>query len=134
MAAKNCEKTTCGKISRFTLVVKNSAKIALSHTISEMHAFCIFCRKFKMAAKNGRKQFLEKKSPVYSADTLEVKHFVKITISHRFQDKCIFAFYAEIQDGRQKWQENNFWEKLPDDCRYPGSQKFHQNHSILHCF
>ena len=23
----------------------------------------------------------------------------------------VFAFYAEIQDGRQKWRENNFWEK-----------------------
>ena len=24
-----------------------------------------------------------------------------------------FAFYTEIQDGRQKWRENDFWEKLP---------------------
>ena len=22
------------------------------------------------------------------------------------QDKCVFAFYAEIQDGRQKWQQS----------------------------
>ena len=35
------------------------------------------------------------------------------SISHHFQDKCIFAFYAEIQDGHQKWQESDFWEKLP---------------------
>ena len=28
-----------------------------------------------------------------------------------FQDKCVFALYAEIQNGRQKWRENNFWEK-----------------------
>ena len=30
------------------------------------------------------------------------------SILHRFRDKCDFAFYAEIQDGRQKWWENDF--------------------------
>ena len=35
------------------------------------------------------------------------------SISHCFQDKCAFAFYAEIQDGRQKRQENDFCKKLP---------------------
>ena len=30
-----------------------------------------------------------------------------------------FAFYTEIQDGRQKWRENNFCEKLPVDCADP---------------
>ena len=33
----------------------------------------------------------------------------------RFQDKCVFAFKAQIQDGRQKWRENDFWEKSPVD-------------------
>ena len=37
------------------------------------------------------------------------------SISHPFQDKYGFAFYAEIQDGRQKWRENNFWEKSPHE-------------------
>ena len=37
------------------------------------------------------------------------------SISLRFRDKCVFAFKAEIQDGRQKWRENDFWEKLPVD-------------------
>ena len=26
-----------------------------------------------------------------------------------------FAFYAEIQNGHQKWQEKDFWENLPVD-------------------
>ena len=26
-----------------------------------------------------------------------------------------FAFYAEIQNGHQKWQENDFWEKSSVD-------------------
>ena len=30
-----------------------------------------------------------------------------------FQDKCFFAFNIEIQDGRQMWQENDFWETSP---------------------
>ena len=51
-----------------------------------------------------------KMSPVHSADTLQVQNF-----SHRFQDKCAFAIYAEIQDGCQKWQESNFCEKSPVD-------------------
>ena len=29
------------------------------------------------------------------------------------QDKCVFAFYAEIQDGHQKWQQSNFCEMSP---------------------
>ena len=36
---------------------------------------------------------------------------------------CVFAFYAEFQDGHQKWQENNFWQKVPDDCIHPVGQK-----------
>ena len=31
------------------------------------------------------------------------------------QDKCVFAFYTDIQDGRQKWQQSDFCEKPPVD-------------------
>ena len=42
-----------------------------------------------------------------------------------FVDECVFCvFYAESQDGRQKWRENDFWRKWPVDCRYPAGQKF----------
>ena len=44
---------------------------------------------------------------------LRAKIFVKIALSRTvFRDKCIFAFYVEIQNGHQKWRENNFWPKL----------------------
>ena len=33
----------------------------------------------------------------------------------RSQDKCVFAFYAEIQDGHQKWRESDLCEKPPVD-------------------
>ena len=65
--------------------------------------------------------------PVDSADTRRVKN------SHYLRDKCVFAFYAEIQDVQPKWQENYFWGKSPVDSRYPPDQNFCQNHSILHC-
>ena len=42
---------------------------------------------------------------------MRVKNFVKIDLSHRFQDKCAFVFYVKIQDGRQKWLESDFCEK-----------------------
>ena len=29
------------------------------------------------------------------------------------QDKCVFAFYTKIQDGRQKWQQSDFCEMSP---------------------
>ena len=32
-----------------------------------------------------------------------------------FRDKCIFTSCAEIQDGRQKWRENDFCENFPVD-------------------
>ena len=28
----------------------------------------------------------------------------------------VFVFCVEIQDGHQKWQEKDMWEKLADDC------------------
>ena len=54
---------------------------------------------------------------------------------HRFRDKCVFAFYAEIQDGHQKWQQNDFWEKSPvDSATLPGGKKFRPNRCISHRF
>ena len=32
-----------------------------------------------------------------------------------FRDQHSFAFYAEIQDGHQRWRENDFWKKSPVD-------------------
>ena len=55
-------------------------------------------------AKNGGKTFLAKSARYLCI--AGTKNFVEI--SHRFHDKCIFEFYAEIQDGRQKWEENDF--------------------------
>ena len=39
-----------------------------------------------------------------------------LSILHHFRDKCIFAFYVEIQDDRQIWRETIFLEKWPVDA------------------
>ena len=40
------------------------------------------------------------------------------SISLCFRDKHVLAFYTQIQDGRQKWQENVFGEKSPVHSPY----------------
>ena len=47
------------------------------------------------------KQFLEN-PPFHYANTLGVNISANCSILQHFRDKCIFAFYVEIQDGHQK--------------------------------
>ena len=70
--------------------------------------FLQIMQKFKMAAKKN--DFWEN-SPVECADVGQ-KFCRDHSVSHRYRDKCVFAFKAEIQDGRQKW-EKVFEEKSP---------------------
>ena len=66
MAAKSggklifCEKSPVD--SAYTEWVKNFVEIALSHFVSEVNVFLCFMQKFKMAAKSGRKRFLQEVS------------------------------------------------------------------------
>ena len=54
------------------------------------------------------------------------------SISLRYVDKQIFAFNGEIQDGRQKWRENDFCEKSPADFADTlWVKNFRRNRSIL---
>ena len=53
------------------------------------------------------------------------------SIALRLGDKLVFAFYAEIQDGHQKWRKTVVLQKVASRlCRYPADQKFCQNRSI----
>ena len=74
-----------------------------------------------MAAKNSGKTIFVK-SPDESEDTLEGQNFFQnFSISHRFRDKYVLAFYTEIQDGGKKWWEKQFLEKVASSLsRYPG--------------
>ena len=108
MDVKNGRKTNFGKkntsrICRYP-AGQNFVVYAVSHTVYEINAFLRFTQKFKMADQKWRENYVWGKSPVDSAYTLWVKNFVEIILSSTVIE--INAFYAEIQDGRQKWQEN----------------------------
>ena len=51
--------------------------------------------------------------PVDSEHTLRVKNFIKIALARSVSE--INVFYAEIQDGCQKWWENLFGKNLQVD-------------------
>ena len=53
-------------------------------------------------------------------DFVEINIFLCFSICAKMQgfiDQCVFFFFffffTEIQDGHQKWQENDFWGNLP---------------------
>ena len=108
-----------------TLSVQHFVEITLSRIVSEINALLRFTQKFKMAAKIGGKAIsansFQKTLWMYSAGQ---KFHQNLSILHRFRDKCAFVFYAEIQDGRQKWRESDFSEKSPIHSGHPGGQKF----------
>ena len=78
------------------------------------------------------KRFLGKLTSTLSSYPVGQKFHLNRSISHRYRDKCVFVFYAEIQDRRQKWQENNFWLKSPVDSADTLRAKNCRNCSISH--
>ena len=69
-----------------------------------------------MATKSGGKTFfLQNNASRLCRYPVGQKICRNRSISLRFRDKHVFAFYAEIQDGHQKWRENIFREKSPVD-------------------
>ena len=68
-----------------------------------------------MAAKTGRKTIFANSHQYTLQIPCESKISSKSLISLRFRDKLIFAFNTEIQDGHQKWRENDFCKKSPVD-------------------
>ena len=87
--------------------------MALSRTVSKINEFLHFTQKFKMVTKNGRKTIFGKSRQLTLLIPWRSKIRQNHSISHRFPDKCVLA---EIQDGRQKWQDIDFWERSPVDC------------------
>ena len=60
-------------------------------------------------------------------DTLRIKTFCRNrSILHHCQDKCVFTFYTEVQDGPQKR------EKLASRLQIPCGSKISCKVSILH--
>ena len=104
-------------------------------TVPEINAFLHFTQKFKMAAINGGKAILCNVATTLCRYPVGQNFHRNRSISHRFQDKCIFVFYAKIQDGCQKWRKSNFLGKVTSRlCMYSAGKKFRQNRSISHHF
>ena len=61
------------------------------------------------------KQFLRKVASRLCIYPVGEKFPRNCSISLCFRDKHGFVFNAEIQDGHQKWRENDFCKKLPVD-------------------
>ena len=78
-------------------------EIALSRTVSEINMF------YTAETQDGCQKWQEidfwEKSPVDSADSLQVKNFDEINLSHTVFE--INVFYTENQDGHQKWPETD---------------------------
>ena len=77
--------------------------------------FLCFTQKFKMAPKMAGKQFLGSLASRLCRYPVGQNFHRNCFISLCFRDKCVFTFYAEILDGRQKWRENDFWGKMTVD-------------------
>ena len=97
------------------LHVKNFIEITPSHSVSDINRFLRLTQKFNMASKSGRKTIFRKIASRLCRYPAGQKFRRNHSISLSFQDKWVFVFNPEIQDGCQKWQENDFWEKSAVD-------------------
>ena len=68
-----------------------------------------------MVAKSSGKVIFTKDPSILFIYPVGQKFRRNRSILHHFRDKYTFAFYAEIQDGRQKWWESDFSLKSPVD-------------------
>ena len=81
---------------------------SISHGFQDtgVFVFCNFC--FAIFAKSGGKTVFGKvASRLWTYPVGQIFRRNR-SISLRFRDKRVFAFYTEIQDGHQKWRENDF--------------------------
>ena len=76
-------------------------------------SLCCILRRWPL--KVAGKLFLRKVTSRLFKYPLGQKFGQNHSISFRFREKRVFAFKAEIQDGRQKWREKDFWEKSQVD-------------------
>ena len=70
--------------------------------------FLCVCVFYAEIQKVAGKQFLQKVASKLCRYPAGQKFCRNRSISLHFRDKHVFAFYTEIQDGRQKWPKNDF--------------------------
>ena len=73
--------------------------------------------------------------PVDSADTLRIKNFIEIALSHSVSEINLFLHLTQKFKMATKSHRKQFLRKVANTlCRYLADQKFHRNHSISLCF
>ena len=102
MAAKSDRKRFSGKVASRRCRYPAVQKFCQNHSILlrfQDKGFLDFMQKFKMATKSGGKtSFQNSRQQPISSPISKINAFLHFT---------------PIQDGHQKWQEKEFWEKLP---------------------
>ena len=135
-------------------------QIALSHTVSEIHAFlhftqttpytlwaktffkslslalfprqmcfCVLRRISRWLLKMAGKWFLMKSGGWLCIYPVRQTFCQPGSIYDHFRDKCVFEFYAEMQEGCQKCGKTIWPKKARSLCIYPADKKFHWNSS-----
>ena len=123
-------RNVANRLCRF-LRVKNFVEIALARSVSDINRFLRLTQKFKMASKSVRKTIFRKIASRLCRYPVGQKFRRNRSIWLCFQDKWVFVFNTEIQDGCQKSQENDFWEKsLVDSAATLWVKNFVGNRSI----
>ena len=117
-----------------TLRVKNSLKIALSLTASEVFSMFYFLLKSKMDPKCRKLKFFP-----LAQDTLVLPCGSEIHSKSlyllRFSRYLQFLFSAKIKDGHRKWRKiETFSPKYRIPLYYSTDQKFSRNRSICYGF
>ena len=87
--------------------------------VNKTKVFCVLLRNSIWPPKNGRKAISEKK-------TGRSPHIP----SQHFQNKCVLN--STIQDGCQKWRENDFWQNLEMSFHIPYRPKISIKIALSH--
>ena len=118
--SKSGGKTIFGKQLQMALLIPCGSKISskslyLAPFPRKTH-FCILHRNLRWLSKIAENDFWEKiAEDSVNTHVVGQKFCQNHSITHHFRDKRVFAFYTEIQDGRQKWRENDFWDTVAED-------------------
>ena len=93
------------------------AEITICRTVTKKNVSLSFMQKFKMAIEKGGKRFLLKTG----------RRLCVYLVGQKLNPNCpnLTLF---------PWWENNFWQKVLDDCIYSAGQTLSPNHSISHSF
>ena len=100
-------------------MVKNFIEIVLSRTVSAINVFLRFMQKFKIGRQKSQENYFWERWADDSTDTLGIKNFIKIALSHTVSEINVFLrFTQKFKMATKNGGENDFWQKVADDLTY----------------